>query len=86
MHKNKIWKTCLNVSNYAELILQEKELQLPIHRSRSVPAFTEEDTPVGGMFRIVRNIPQLNEKIATITCAASPTSENGKFIDYSLKS
>ncbi|CAJ2656674.1 uncharacterized protein LOC123922782 isoform X3 [Trifolium pratense] len=53
----------------------EKELQLPIHRSRSVPAFTE-DTPVGGMFRIVRNIPQLNEKIATTSSAASPTSEN----------
>ncbi|PNX98739.1 RING/U-box protein [Trifolium pratense] len=53
----------------------EKELQLPIHRSRSVPAFTE-DTPVGGMFRIVRNIPQLNEKIATTASAASPTSEN----------
>ncbi|GAU49134.1 hypothetical protein TSUD_406990 [Trifolium subterraneum] len=57
-------------------MVSEKELQLPIHRSRSVPALTGEDTPVGGKFRIVRNITQLNEKIATITSAASPTSEN----------
>ncbi|XP_004497493.1 uncharacterized protein [Cicer arietinum] len=54
----------------------EKELQLPIHRSRSVPAFTEEDTPVGGMFRIFRTIPQLNEKITTAAIsAASPPGE-----------
>jgi hypothetical protein len=64
------------------LILQEKELQLPIHRSRSVPAFIDDDTPVGGMFRIFRTIPQFNEKITTTISAASPTGENGNIIGY----
>lgn len=54
----------------------EKELQLPIHRSRSVPSFTEDDTHVGGMFRIFRTIPQFNEKITTTVSVASPTGEN----------
>lgn len=54
----------------------EKALQLPIHRSRSVPAFTGEgNAPVGGMFRIVRSIPQLNEKPATTTSPTFPTDE-----------
>ncbi|CAK8571575.1 unnamed protein product [Lathyrus sativus] len=54
----------------------EKELRLPIHRSRSVPAFTGEDTSVGGRFRVFRMIPPSNEKISTATFAASPTGEN----------
>ncbi|XP_058746968.1 uncharacterized protein LOC131619938 isoform X2 [Vicia villosa] len=54
----------------------EKDPRLPIHRSRSVPAFTGEDTSVGGRFRIFRMIPQSNEKISTATFAASPTGEN----------
>ncbi|KAI5395570.1 uncharacterized protein LOC127098662 isoform X2 [Lathyrus oleraceus] len=54
----------------------EKELRLPIHRSRSVPAFTGEDTSVGGRFRIFRMIPPSNEKISSATFAASPTGEN----------
>ncbi|CAI8602632.1 unnamed protein product [Vicia faba] len=54
----------------------EKVPRLPIHRSRSVPAFTGEDTSVGGRFRVFRMIPQLNEKNSTTTFAASPTGEN----------
>lgn len=61
-------------------IAVEKGLQLPIHRSRSVPTFTEEGnaTPLGGMFRIVRTIRPLDEKIATTTSMASPTNDTGK--------
>ncbi|KAJ1398471.1 Zinc finger, RING-CH-type [Sesbania bispinosa] len=58
-------------------IAVEKGLQLPIHRSRSVPTFTVEGnaTPLGGMFRIVRTIRPLDEKIATTTSVASPTND-----------
>lgn len=62
--------------------LQENALLLPSHRSSSVPAFTKEgNATFGGMFRIVRSISQMNEKIATTTF---PTDETGKIYISSL--
>ncbi|XP_027365023.1 uncharacterized protein LOC113872039 isoform X2 [Abrus precatorius] len=55
----------------------EKGVQLPIHRSRSVPVLNKEgSSPVtGSMFRVVPTTPRLDEKIATRTCMTSPTHD-----------
>lgn len=60
-------------------------MQLPIHRSRSVPSFTEEGntTPVGAKFRVIPTTPQIDEKIATTTSTKSPTDDAGKsYLSY----
>ncbi|RDX72732.1 hypothetical protein CR513_47741, partial [Mucuna pruriens] len=59
-----------NMASIATAI--EKELKIPIHRSRSVPVLNKEgSSPVRGMFRIVPTTPRMDEKIAT-TPMASP--------------
>lgn len=59
------------------LILQEKELKLPIHRSRSVPVlYKEGSSPVRGVFRIVPTTLRLDEKVTT-TPMTSPIHEIG---------
>jgi len=59
------------------LILQENEMKLPIHRSRSVPMLNKEgNSPVPGMFRIVRTTLRLDDKIAT-TPMTSPIHDTG---------
>lgn len=63
----------------------EKGVQLPIHRSRSVPSFTEEGntTPVGAKFRVIPTTPRIDEKIATTTSTKSPTDDAGKsYLSY----
>lgn len=53
-------------------------MQLPIHRSRSVPELTkDENTPVGSMFRLVPATPRLAEKTTTTTSATSPPDDTG---------
>jgi len=60
------------------LVLQEKELNLPIHRSRSVPVLNKEgNSPVRGMFRIVPTTLRLDEKIASATPMTSPIHDTG---------
>ncbi|XP_020209030.1 uncharacterized protein LOC109793962 [Cajanus cajan] len=57
----------------------EKDLKLPIHRSRSVPVLNKEgNSPVRGMFRIVPTAPRVDEKIATtpVTSPIHDTVEN----------
>ncbi|KAG5072609.1 hypothetical protein JHK86_007820 [Glycine max] len=57
----------------------KKGLQLPMHRSRSVPVLTEDDsTYVGAMFRIVPTTPRLTKSIATTSMKSPPddTVEN----------
>ncbi|XP_019442418.1 PREDICTED: uncharacterized protein LOC109347153 isoform X1 [Lupinus angustifolius] len=61
------------------IVSVERGIQLPIHRSLSVPEFTkDENVPVGGMFRIVPTTPKLVENIATTTPTSIPvdTVEN----------
>ncbi|KAK7279359.1 hypothetical protein RJT34_24408 [Clitoria ternatea] len=54
----------------------EKELQLPMHRSRSVPALNKEgSSPIRSMFRIIPTTPRFDEKIATTTSMTSPTHD-----------
>ncbi|KAG5043756.1 hypothetical protein JHK87_007671 [Glycine soja] len=57
----------------------KKGLQLPMHRSRSVPVLTEDgSTYVGAMFRIVPTTPRLTKSIATTSMKSPPddTVEN----------
>ncbi|KAL5148960.1 hypothetical protein HKD37_13G035913 [Glycine soja] len=62
---------------YAETV--EKELNLPIHRSRSVPVLNKEgNSPVRGMFRIVPTTLRLDEKIASATPMTSPIHDTVK--------
>ncbi|RDX90251.1 hypothetical protein CR513_27908, partial [Mucuna pruriens] len=56
-----------------------KGQQLPMHRSRSVPVFSEDgNTNVGGMFRIVPTTPRFAGSIATTSMKSPPedTVEN----------
>ncbi|RYR71184.1 hypothetical protein Ahy_A02g005482 isoform A [Arachis hypogaea] len=64
---------CLHTSppldSYLILILQDKGIQLPMHRSRSVPILNKAgSTSVGGMFRIIPTTP---------TSATSPSGDSG---------
>ncbi|KAK7345581.1 hypothetical protein VNO77_16186 [Canavalia gladiata] len=73
----------LHGGNAAYTATVEKGLQLPIHRSRSVPVLNKEgnvltkegNSPVGSMFRIVPTTPRLDEKIATRAYMTSPTHD-----------
>lgn len=59
---------------------QKKGQQLPIHRSRSVPALTKYgNTSVGGMFRVVPTTPRLAGSIAK-TSMKSPPDDTGNFL------
>ncbi|KAI4349162.1 hypothetical protein L6164_009793 [Bauhinia variegata] len=55
----------------------KKEVQLPIHRSRSVPLLSKDgNVPVGGIFRVVPTTPRLAEKTATTISTSSPSDDS----------